>query len=368
MKNVKILAAATPAGAAEALAPVIRELSALGHTMKLIGVTNDTPETKPHGGSSNVFRRQKIPFTDLFDLGYRGSVVHVSSEFVRSIVEDEKPYRVLVGCTRDPSGTLSSVEDALIETSQMMGIKALQVIDGWDAWFPRNTGYYATAFAVQDSLAKEILVRRGKIPEERIFVTGQPALDTATRDELLSRRRQERGELGLTHERVLVYFGQVNSQNPLSLKWTVRAMRSDDRLIFQRHPRDQRNYSETLSILGNRLIGHSLPTLKALSVADVCITHHSTMGLHAVSLGIPTINILLNEDLRDIREICGGYPLARMGLSKEVHSEAELAAVLADNLKPFDKEKARRLLSLDGGSVDRIIEVLLGNRNSGFTG
>lgn len=155
---------------------------------------------------------------------------------------------------------------------------------------------------------------------------------------------------------MLVYFGQVNSQNPLTLKWTVRAMRSDDRLIFQRHPRDERDYSETLSILRNRLIGCSLPTSTALFVADVAITHHSTMGLHAVSLGIPTINILLDEELRDIREICGGYPLARMGLSKEVHSEAELTAVLADNLKPFDKEKARRLLSLDGGSVDRIIE------------
>lgn len=173
---MKILAAATPVGAAEALAPVVRKLSALGYPVRLIGVINDTPETKPYGGSSNVFRRQKIPFTDLFTLGYRGSVVQVSSEFVRSVVEDEKPDRVLVGCARDPSGTLSSVEDALIETSQRLGMKALQVIDSWDVWFPRNTGYHATAFAVPDSLAKEILVRRGKINEERIFVTGHRPL------------------------------------------------------------------------------------------------------------------------------------------------------------------------------------------------
>lgn len=80
---------------------------------------------------------------------------------------------------------------------------------------------------------------------------------------------------------------------------------------------------------------------------------------HSVSLGIPTVNILVDDKLRDVRQICGGYPLACMGLSQEVHSEVELVAVLHNNQKLVNVEKARNFLGLDGKSTDRVIEALL---------
>lgn len=357
---MKIIAAATPGGAAEALAPVIRQLLTLDHAVTVVGVNNDAPETRGHGGSANVFRSQNIPFTDLFDLGYRGSAVQVSGRFGRSLVEAVKPDRILVGCVRDPSGELSSMEDALIDASRDLGIRVVQVIDGWDVWFPRVTGRCAVAFAVPDPLCKKILARRGGIPEDAISVTGQPALDSVRNGEVGHRRQQERERLQLGHtERVLLYCGQVTAQNPLTLRWTVNAMRSNDRLIFQRHPRDQRDYTQIVSSAGRKIIGLRMSSAAGLSVADVCVTHYSTMGLRAASLGIPIVNILLEDELQDIREMVGGYPLSCMGLSREVHSEAELAAVLSGDLPSLDIEDVRRALGLDGRVVGRIVDLLV---------
>jgi len=357
---MKILAAATTVGAAEALIPVIKKLSALGHMVTLIGVGNDTPETRRHGGSASVFSRQSIPFVGIFDLGYQGSVMNVPGAFIRSVVAVERPDRILVGCVRDPSGSVCSIEEGLIEISLQMGLEVVQIIDGWDVWYPRRNGHCATAFAVQDRLAKKVLVKRGGIDESRIFVTGQPAFDALVLDGLLSLRETKRHELGLNGERVLLYCSQVSSRNPQTLKWLVRTMRPSDRLIFQIHPRDQRDYSETLSSIGNRLIASELSTRIALAVADVCITHFSTVGLHAVALGIPTINILLDKELKDVRDICGGYPLGRMGLSREVHSEAGLAVALGDQLNPHDPQTVLALLNVDGTSADRVVEVIEG--------
>lgn len=357
---MKILAAATTVGAAEALVPVVQKLSVLGHTVTLIGVGNDTPETRHNGGSVNVFRHKNVPFTDLFNLGYRGSVVDVPPDFIRSVLAVESPDRILVGCVRDPSGSVCSVEEGLIEALQQAEIQIVQIIDGWDVWFPRKTGCCAAAFVVQDRFAKKILAYRGHIDDSRIFVTGQPAFDTILQDGLMSLRGRKRHELGLNGERVLLYCSQVSSANPRTLKWLASAIRSGDRLIFQRHPRDQRDYSETLSALANRLIDCQLSTLTALSVTDMCITHSSTVGLHAVTLGIPTINILLDKELQDVRDICGGYPLACMGLSREVHSEAGLAVALTDQLNPHDPQTAMALLNVDGTSADRVVEVIEG--------
>ncbi len=357
---MKILAAATTVGAAEALIPVIKKLTALGHMVTLIGVGNDTPETKSHGGSASVFRQQNIPFTNLFDLGFRGSVVHMPLEFIRSLLTVERPDRILVGCVRDPSGSVCSIEEGLIEISLQMGLGIVQLIDGWDVWYPRTNGQCAAAFAVQDQLARKVLVQRGGIDESRIFVTGQPAFDAIVPDGLLNLRETKRHELGLKGDRVLLYCSQVSSGNPQTLKWLVRTMHPSDRLIFQIHPRDQRDYSETLSAIGNRLIAGELSTRIALAVADVCITHYSTVGLHAVALGIPTINILLDKELQDVRDICGGYPLARMGLSMEVHSEAGLAVALGDQLNPHYPQTALASLNVDGRSADRVVEVIEG--------
>ena len=44
------------------------------------------------------------------------------------------------------------MEDALIEASQALEIRVLQLLDSWDVWFPRKTRHHATAFAVPDYL------------------------------------------------------------------------------------------------------------------------------------------------------------------------------------------------------------------------
>jgi len=74
---MKVLAAARHPVPAEALGPVVAELRGLGHEVLLIGLRNDTPATKIHGGSARIFERQNLSHVELVENGCTGDVVNV---------------------------------------------------------------------------------------------------------------------------------------------------------------------------------------------------------------------------------------------------------------------------------------------------
>ena len=83
---VKVLAAARFPLAGEAIAPVAEELRKLGHDVVVIGVHNDTPATKRHGGSAAVFERQNLPFVQLGDWGYMGDIISVPDSIAQTLI------------------------------------------------------------------------------------------------------------------------------------------------------------------------------------------------------------------------------------------------------------------------------------------
>ena len=201
------------------------------------------------------------------------------------------------------------------------------------------------------------MVARGA-PPCRIVVTGNPGLDMYA-EAKVTQRSERRRELGLKDERVLVYFGGGRSPNdPSTLRWVIEAMRETDRLIFARHPRDPQDYEGVLALAGQRLIRSTWKADKLVSVADVCFTHYSTMGLKAALLDLPVISLLLDNDVPELRAICGGFPLSLIGGSIEANASREVQDLLSVELVG-NATKVKAALHIDGQSAARIAQLVL---------
>ena len=359
---MRVLAAARHPGPAEAVAPVASELRRAGHDVLLMGVRNDTPETKTHGGSANIFRRQDLSFVEQFEDGYEGDVVGVPPAYADSLIDSFEPERIVVGCSTDLTGVQIGIEDALVAAGERHGIPTVQIVESFDSWSPRREPSLASTYAAMEEYTRRILETRG-VPTERIVVTGHPGLDgyaTATVDP----GRPGRAELGVHDERLLVYFGQAEvsdgaPDDPTTLRWVVDALQPTDRLIFTPHPRDIRDYSDILERAAGQLVHTGRTSDELLSVADVALTHYSTMGLKSALLNIPTVNLLLEGDWREIRDVCGGFPLSLMGGSYEVGSEGELKTTLGGELTGRALQ-AKAGLRVDGVATRRVAELVVG--------
>ena len=138
MHFMKIIAAARHPGPAEALGPVVAELRRLGHEVLLIGVRGDTPTTRLHGGSANIFEQQLLPHVELVNSGYTGDIVNVPAQFADRLIDSFRPDRIIVGCSMDSTGEVMCIEGILIAAGEKHSIRTLQISDMWNVWFPRK--------------------------------------------------------------------------------------------------------------------------------------------------------------------------------------------------------------------------------------
>ena len=301
--------------------------------------------------------------------GYTGDVTNVPERFVDSLIDSFRPDRIVVGCSIDETGEHMCIEAILIATGEKHSIKTVQITEMWDVWFPRREPAFASTYAAIDEYSRAVLAARGA-PPDRIEVTGNPGLDGYAHMEV-NRRAARRQELGLADdERVLVYYGQaeVADGSPcdsVTLGWVIDSMRPEDRLIFAPHPRDRREYGHILERADGSLVDSTSNSDQLLWVADVCLTHYSTMALKSALLNIPTVNLLLEDDLPDVREICGGFPLNLAGGSYEANTSEELKGLLAGQLAG-NASKVKAVLNVDGESAARIAQTVIGKWSRGF--
>jgi hypothetical protein len=199
-------------------------------------------------------------------------------------------------------------------------------------------------------------------PSETIAITGNPALDGYAAPDM-SGRSGVRDELELGNERLFVYFGQAKTSgaspdDPKTLGWVVDALGPDDRLIFARHPRDDRDYVELLARVGGKLLTTGLTSDEVVYGVDVAVSHYSTMALKSALLDIPTVLILEDDDIADLRRECGGYPLSAVGGAYEVNTAPQLAALLPEELQG-KAATLRAAVNVDGKAAERVAELVL---------
>jgi len=85
---MKILAAARHPGPAESISPVVKLLIKRGHSVTLIGVRNDTPETRIHGGSATKFRQIGLKPIEMNELGDVQNVVSITAPTLMLFLND----------------------------------------------------------------------------------------------------------------------------------------------------------------------------------------------------------------------------------------------------------------------------------------
>jgi hypothetical protein len=105
------------------------------------------------------------------------------------------------------------------------------------------------------------------------------------------------------------------------------------------------------------MIEPEIDSHRLLSVADVCISQYSTMGLKSALLGIPTISITHPNDYPEVREAAGGIPLCVTGGSTEVQTPDGLRQLLQGNIVA-GAPTLKAAINVDGHATRRVMDLV----------
>ena len=150
---MKILAAVRHPGPAEAVVPVIKQLPLQGHEVTLLGLNNNSIETKALGGSVSIFSRNNIEHFDMVDMDANFDLAEVDSKWTNSLIDKYKPDRILVGCSTQEE-LIRCIENSLIIAGTDYSIPTLQLVEMWGCWTSRPEMFYPDRFAVGDEFTR----------------------------------------------------------------------------------------------------------------------------------------------------------------------------------------------------------------------
>jgi len=357
---MRVLATARHPGAAEAVGPVVDRLRSAGHEVLLIGVSNDAPENKTLGGSAAIFERADTEFVEFFATDPKHGVIDVPGYYASGLVDSFGPDRILVGCSSSENLTGLAIEEAFVAAGVGASIRTVRIVESWGVW-RRVPGTPApSAWAALDSITATAMVTAGA-PSDRIAITGHPGLDGYA-DAEAPRSGKLRTELGINGYRAILFFGQTADSNTArmpfeALEWVLDSLGPKDRLILARHPRDTQDYGTLMEGAAGRMIEPRIDSHRLMSVADVCVSQYSTMGLKSALLGIPTISITHPDDFPEVREAAGGIPLCVAGGSTEVQAPDTLRQLLQGDIA-VGASTLKAAINVDGHATRRVMDLV----------
>jgi UDP-N-acetylglucosamine 2-epimerase len=227
-----------------------------------------------------------------------------------------------------------------------------------------------TRTAVFGELAKELLVRRGSYPRDRIVVTGSPKFDALVEGAGAYDPAATRSALGVSEgERFLVLATRWTAVGPV-FEELVRAVEglSGVHLFVKPHqaesPKPYEEAVERLSAGRTRILPAEKNLLALLFASDGLITVDSFASSEALVLGRPVLVLNLPGNLG---------PLVDRGVALGVKRGEPIAKALEKLL--FDPDTARLLetkrseylrefaFGADGRSTERIVECILNTVN-----
>lgn len=218
-----------------------------------------------------------------------------------------------------------------------------------------------TKYTAPDTFTQKIMIERGTDPQH-IVVTGHRGFDQFHQAATVQNGEYRRTLRIEVDERVIVYFGQAPDSHDRpdteeTLKWVVESLQSNYWLIYAGHPRNPSNYSEVLRKVGAKLIETDLSSDQLLEVPNIALTPHSTMGLKAALLDIHTINLIIEGDLQQMRQLLGGLTISLWGGNHQVRSQEELGVALAET-PTANPTALKRRLSIDGRAAEQVARLV----------
>ncbi|MFC1992246.1 CDP-glycerol glycerophosphotransferase family protein [Chloroflexota bacterium] len=290
----------------------------------------------------------------LFSRGYLTMVVTVV-EMAKCMIETEKPDVILMSDSPIP-------ERAIIATAKLKGIPTVAAMHGAHMipyipclnHAPEDIGPNKEATApycpVTDKFAaygeddKDIIVKRGRFPEEDVLIGGQPRYDILARADELFNREGIFKKLNLNPSKKLVtwmtqshsYTAEENKRNITAVYDAIKPFRNVQ-LVVKLHPGEGQRaalYREDKTLKPTILGGFGAITFELLYISDIVITHYCTTAIEALMLNKPVIVI-------DFSGTPISVPYTESGAAIGVYEENVLASTLKEIL--YNEEARQRL-------------------------
>ncbi|NQT22659.1 MAG: hypothetical protein HQ579_04375 [Candidatus Omnitrophica bacterium] len=332
---MKIIIVASLPGPAQALVPAIKSLRHKYDCM-VIGMPKDNSIYRGVGGSLKVF---KSSFPETVDFAARFE----SRDKFTAWLKDESPNLALLGSVGDFEGNMSYIEKDVLTYAAELGIKTAQFIDSWGSWpvLPNAPD----CFLLIDDLSRKI-GRKFYPSHKNFYVSGHPGLE----ENYKSLRKLERE---IFNEMRVCYFTQLGVNTQEVIKWLGQSLKPKDKLFIKKHPRDESDYSRYLKQFECNVSIASKAPEELYPEINFSVTHTSVAGLKSCLFSVPTINVKPRVLMAKAYDMMKGYPLALLGLSREVDSIIELKHALKNPLK-VDIEKMVRIFHLED-AAERLV-------------
>lgn len=368
--NRRIVATSTHPGGANAIAPVIKQLSYEGsYGVLVIG----------HQSSEKIFQSYRIGYNTIYNFG----LPDVSVESMNKLLQLESPSLVLTGTSYQTDDNRDIIEQTMTLAAKKVGIKSLAVLDMWDEYRRRFSNVYTgedlvflpDKIAIMDRLAEEAMIKEG-IERERLVITGNPFFDelVGLKDSFgLDELMKVRIDLGIHPNAFLIFYGSQPIEHDYGQKYgytektalreLLNAVDSlpreeDVSVLVKVHPREnKRDLEEIARGYGYPIVvDQQSKTRPALLASDVVVSPFSTVLVESSYLDKPSISLQPGLIIED--------PLItnKLGVTLPVYKPEEIRSVLESVL--FDSnylkklEEKRKDFKTDGKATERVAKLV----------
>lgn len=355
-QRFRILAGLRDTGEANAIIPVLNELSARSFDIFVMAAEQGENELKTPGFRFFSSR----PFEPTLR------------------IERIRGNALLTGMSGIPS-----IEMAFNLAAHARGIKVFAVEDYPGAYyselgniFRKSSGTMPNYLFVMNEWARRANLDYPGLSEDQIIVTGAPALDKIAHIDKTKVREEVREKLGVTKDETLIsWFGQVGGATLESLQVLLEGLKVLDlknyKLATRFHPRDNNSkeaYDEIFLPFKGKHINADraieADAQRVIAASDLIVQERSTIALQAAAFGIPVVSIAIPEINERYQVMMGlRVPVIEDGTSPLVETADQMPEVLEQVL--FNKKYRDRLTTKmqswipDGQAANRVADKII---------
>lgn len=221
--------------------------------------------------------------------------------------------------------------------------------------------------AVFGDYFKDILIKNGNYPPDKIAVTGQPRMDIFFEQKRNYQKKELYKKLGIeAGKKLIVYASQpAGEESIMAFSAIIKALKNLEsaKLIVKLHPAEKASqYKPLLQKLEyDAIISKDIDLYEIIFCSDLVISIRSTVILEALAFGKEVIQLKLmggNETFGKLANKC------IRGITKESELNSEIRRILygKSRHKGLDKKRKKFILEyyykIDGNSTKRFLDTL----------
>lgn len=370
MNNKKYIVSAQRFGAANAIIPVAEELRKKGNDVIFLAHNQAEVKCKELGVKYKTTNHYGVP----------NHLSYFNIDSMRKILESESPDYVLTGSSTEREW--NGLEKSVILASQQMGIPNTMVVDLHPEAEIRFIDYTTKSLIIPEKVCvidkegKRLVVEQG-IPNENVFVTGNPYFDMSLKEYVgLGRRWRNdiRNQVRVKKNQSFMFYvgnafkeennGYNDYDNICALDEMLNNLNVDLKVAIRLHGRmpdkeirEIKNYINKKNNINLSLLSGDIPSNRHLVFAsDIVATATSTDGVTGAVVGKPVLSMMRGSK--------GGiFFTNEIGVTYMVNDYSSLPRIVQNliNDPSYKYKLCPNLQSFcpEGKAIKKIIDVLI---------